>query len=98
MRDLTHTSSRFGEHISTTKVGTRLAEIFTAKHVVKDRKELKAEPDKAAWPEDVVEEMLGNEPLLFSANTPEEEAARDRIVSLLWEYTCTSMTSVLNKA
>lgn len=97
-RDLTHTSSRYGEQISTTKVGARLAELFTEKHVVKDRKELKADPDKAAWPEDIVEELLGSEPLLYSASTPEEEAARDRIVSLLWEYTSTSMTSVLNKA
>lgn len=97
-RELTHTSSRFGEQISTQKVGARLAEIFTEQHVVNDRKELKANPDRAAWPEDVVEELLGNEPLLYSASTPEEEAARDRIVSLLWEYTSTSMTSVLNKA
>lgn len=97
-RDLTHTSSRFGEQISTPKVGARLAEIFTEKHVVKDRKELKADPDKTAGPEDIVEELLGSEPLLYSASTPEEEAARDRIVSLLWEYSSTSMTSVLNKA
>lgn len=97
-RDLTHTSSRYGEQISTPKVGARLAEIFAEKHVVKDRKELKAEPDKAAWPEDIVEELLGPEQLLYSASTPEEEAARDRIVALLWEYTSTSMTSVLNKA
>lgn len=97
-RDLIHTSSRFGEQITTTKVGAQLAQIFMDRHVVKDRKELKANPDKAAWPEDVVEELFGNEPLLYSANTPEEEAARDRIVSLLWEYTGTSITSPLNKA
>lgn len=79
-------------------MGTLLADIFTENHVVKDRKELKADPDRAASPEDIVEELLGDEPLLYSASSPEEEAARDRIVALLWDYTSTSMTSVLNKA
>lgn len=97
-RDLTSTSSRYGERISTDKVGARLADIFKANHVMKDRKDLKADPDKAAWPEDIVEEFFGDEYVLHSATTPEEEQARDRIVSLMWEYTSTSITSVLNKS
>ena len=97
-RDLTHTSSRFGEQISTDKIGPMLAEIFKSDHVIKDRKDLKAHPDKAASPEDVTEELLGGETLLHSAGTPEQEAARDRIVALIWEYTSTSNTSPLNVA
>ena len=95
---LTHTSSRWGEQVNTTIVGARLAEIFKTGHVIQDRKHLKANPDLAAWREDVVEELFGPEPLLHSAVTLEEEAARDRLVQLVWEYSGTSLTSPLNVA
>ncbi|MGW0230912.1 hypothetical protein ACWDWO_21595 [Actinopolymorpha singaporensis] len=97
-RGYTQVSSRHGEQICTDKVGARLAEIFKSSHVIRDRKQLKADPDRAAWREDIAEELFGDEPLLHSAATPEEEAARDRLVTLAWEYSGTSLTSPLNTA
>jgi hypothetical protein len=97
-RDLTHVSSRFGEQVDTDAVGAQLADIFKSRHIIRDRKQLKAEPDLAAWREDIAEELFGDEPLLHSATTPEEEAARDRLVQQAWEYAGTSLASPLNMA
>ncbi len=41
---------------------------------------------------------MGEERLLYTATTPEEEAARDRVVAMLWEFCGTSLSSPLNKA
>ncbi|GGN04085.1 hypothetical protein GCM10011609_49100 [Lentzea pudingi] len=90
--------AKFGEQIDTKAVGNRLAEIFKTRHVIKDRKQLKSDPDRAAWREDIVEEFFGDEPLLYSASSPEEEAARDQLVKMVWEYASTSLSSPLNVA
>jgi hypothetical protein len=94
----THINSRFGEQISTDKVGIRLAEIFKTQHTVRDRRHLKADPDRAAWREDIAEEFFGDEPLLHTARSAEEEAARDCMVHKVWEYCGPSLTSPLNTA
>jgi hypothetical protein len=96
--DFTQVTSRYGEQLNTTKIGARLAEIFQDQHVIRDRKQLRGEPDLAAWRDDIAEEFFGDEALLHSASTPEEEAARDKIVAQIWEYSSTSMTSPLNVA
>lgn len=96
--ELVTTNSRFGEQIQTAAVGIKLADIFKSRHVVADRKQLKSDPDRAAWKEDIVEEFFGDEPLLYSASSPEEEAARDQLVRMIWEYAGTSLSSPLNVA
>jgi hypothetical protein len=95
---MTTVNARYGELPDARAAGLKLAEIFKTRHVIQDRKQLKADPDRAAWREDVAEEFYGDEPLLYSASTPEEEAARDQLVKMVWEYSGTSLSSPLNVA
>jgi hypothetical protein len=96
--DLVQTSTRSGDQINVNKVGQLLREHFLAHFTVENEPALRADPELAAWPSDAADLMFPGLDLLTAPSTDEEEAARDKLVAIIWGFCSLSLSGTLNKA
>jgi len=94
---LTVANARTGVSPATDEIGKRLREIFLNNYTVTDAAALKGNPELAAWQTDIADQLFPGEQLLTTPSTNEEIGARDRLLSLCWNWSSLALNSPLNR-